>query len=40
MLMKLQKGLSPFNPEGVVIEAGRLMPRRIEDLLKWVNRSP
>lgn len=28
------KGLSPFNPEGVAIEAGRLMLRRIEDLLE------
>lgn len=27
-------GLSPFNPEGVAIEAGRLMLLRIEELLK------
>ena len=31
---EIAKGLSPFNPEGVVIEAGRLMLRRIEDLLE------
>lgn len=31
---EIAKGLSPFNPEGVAIEAGRLMLRRIEDLLE------
>ena len=30
---EIAKGLSPFNPEGVAIEAGRLMLRRIEELL-------
>lgn len=30
---EIAKGLSPFNPEGVAIEAGRLMLRRIDQLL-------
>ena len=30
---EIARGLSPFNPEGMAIEAGRLMLRRIEDLL-------
>lgn len=30
---EIARGLSPFNPESVVIEAGRLMLHRIEDLL-------
>lgn len=30
---EIARGLSPFNPEGVVIEAGRLMLNRIYDLL-------
>ena len=30
---EIAKGLSPFNPESVAIEAGRLMLQRIEDLL-------
>ncbi len=30
---EIAKGLSPFHPEGVAIEAGRLMLRRIDDLL-------
>ena len=30
---EIAKGLSPFNPEGVAIEAGRLMLSRIQDLL-------
>lgn len=30
---EIAKGLSPFNPESVAIEAGRLMLRRIEELL-------
>jgi len=30
---EIAKGLSPFNPEGVAIEAGRLMLKRIEELL-------
>ena len=30
---EIARGLSPFNPESVVIEAGRLMLQRIEDLL-------
>ena len=30
---EIARGLSPFNPEGVAIEAGRLMLQRIEDLL-------
>ena len=31
---EIAKGLSPFNPESVAIEAGRLMLLRIDDLLK------
>lgn len=31
---EIAKGLSPFNPESVAIEAGRLMLQRIEELLK------
>lgn len=31
---EIAKGLSPFNPENVAIEAGRLMLERIKDLLK------
>lgn len=31
---EIAHGLSPFNPEGVAIEAGRLMLNRIEELLK------
>ncbi len=31
---EIAKGLSPFNPEGVAIEAGRLMLKRIDTLLK------
>lgn len=30
---EIAKGLSPFNPEGVAIEAGRLMLERIDTLL-------
>lgn len=30
---EIARGLSPFNPESVVIEAGRLMLHRIEELL-------
>jgi predicted ABC-type ATPase len=30
---EIARGLSPFNPEGVAIEAGRLMLKRIEYLL-------
>lgn len=30
---EIAKGLSPFNPEGVAIEAGRLMLKRIDELL-------
>lgn len=30
---EIARGLSPFNPEGVAIEAGRLMLQRIESLL-------
>lgn len=30
---EIARGLSPFNPEKVAIEAGRLMLRRIEELL-------
>ena len=30
---EIARGLSPFNPESVAIEAGRLMLHRIEDLL-------
>lgn len=31
---EIAKGISPFNPEGVAIEAGRLMLKRIEKLLE------
>lgn len=31
---EIAKGLSPFNPEGVAIEAGRLMLKRIDDLIE------
>ena len=31
---EIAKGLSPFNPEGVAIVAGRLMLKRIDELLK------
>lgn len=31
---EIAKGLSPFNPEGVAIEAGRLMLKRIDELLE------
>ena len=31
---EIAKGLSPFNPESVAIEAGRLMLQRIDDLLE------
>ena len=31
---EIAKGLSPFNPESVAIEAGRLMLQRIEELLE------
>jgi len=30
---EIARGLSPFNPESMAIEAGKLMLRRIEDLL-------
>ncbi|MDE6688933.1 MAG: zeta toxin family protein, partial [Prevotella sp.] len=30
---EIARGLSPFNPESVAIEAGRLMLQRIEELL-------
>lgn len=30
---EIAKGLSPFNPESMAIEAGRIMLRRIEELL-------
>ena len=30
---EIARGLSPFNPEGMAIEAGSLMLRRIEELL-------
>ena len=30
---EIAKGLSPFNPEGVAFEAGRLMLKRIDELL-------
>lgn len=32
-MLEIAKGLSPFNPEGVAIEAGRLMLERIQYLL-------
>ena len=31
---EIARGLSPFNPEGMAIEAGRLMLQRIDGLLK------
>lgn len=31
---EIAKGLSPYNPEGVAIEAGRLMLKRIHELLE------
>lgn len=31
---EIAKGLSPFNPESVAIDAGRLMLQRIQELLK------
>ena len=31
---EIARGLSPFNPENVAIEAGRLMLRRMDDLLQ------
>lgn len=31
---EIAKGISPFNPEGISIEAGRIMLVRIKDLLK------
>ena len=31
---EIAKGLSPFNPEGVAIEAGRIMLKRIDELLQ------
>jgi predicted ABC-type ATPase len=31
---EIAKGLSPFNPEGVAFEAGRIMLRRLEQLIK------
>lgn len=31
---EIARGLSPFNPESVAIDAGRLMLRRIEELLE------
>jgi len=31
---EIAKGLSPFNPESVAIEAGRIMLRRMHDLIK------
>ena len=31
---EIAKGLSPFNPESVAIEAGRLMLKRIDELLE------
>lgn len=31
---EIARGLSPFNPESVAIEAGRLMSKRISDLLQ------
>ena len=31
---EIARGLSPFNPEGVAIQAGRIMLKRIEYLLK------
>lgn len=31
---EIARGLSPFNPQGMAIEAGKLMLKRIDDLLK------
>lgn len=31
---EIARGLSPFNPESMAIEAGRLMLQRIDELLK------
>ena len=31
---EIAKGLSPFNPEGVAIDAGKVMLQRINDLLE------
>jgi len=31
---EIAKGLSPFNPDSVVIEAGRIMLRRMNDLIR------
>ena len=31
---EIAKGLSPFNPEGVAFQAGRIMLQRIDELLK------
>ena len=31
---EIARGLSPFNPEGAAIQAGRIMLKRIEYLLK------
>ena len=31
---EIARGLSPFNPESVAIEAGRLMLKRIDELLE------
>ncbi|MCL1973303.1 MAG: zeta toxin family protein [Bacteroidetes bacterium] len=31
---EIAKGLSPFNPESVAIEAGRIMLRRMQELIK------
>lgn len=31
---EIARGLSPFNPESMAIEAGRLMLQRINELLK------
>ena len=36
---EIAKGLSPFNPESVAIEAGRLMLQRMNDLLSLATRS-
>lgn len=30
---EIARGLSPFNPDGMAIEAGRLMLKRIDELL-------
>ena len=34
---EIARGLSPFNPEEIAIEAGRLMLRRINELLLLYN---